>query len=286
MGPPELKAWMKKAIEEGHYTPEEIKVLKTQRLEVQEAVSASVFQPRKPAKDDPLTRLFEQLKETCPSPRPDSKNIAESTEPKKRRVGSIALPACRFRLCHACRPGWQERTWASLNRILEDEDYAKEPPEWEIRNRPISDAASVRTIGLPKPEPPPRPRNPLYPQLLLEDNDRSIESQNSISIRKASHSPPRSNVRPSVGRRIPLKRSARGSFSRGHDGALYFGNDSPLQHSMFNSPSLSSSVNADIQSTAHNDNIPLRTKSTEGKESDLASNDDVDSDGGVPLMKG
>lgn len=222
---PQLNTWVNKAIEDGHYTSKQAETLKRQRANVQRTVSSIVTIS---TDYNPLTQLFEQLKNTRISSS-DDKEGGKGTalpKPEKKESLSFAVPACRHRCCPACRPMTRDRAWVSLNRVCDDDDYAKGPPGWELQNRRISNLSVVRTLGLHVTDPhtffstPGRRVNltPDKPEIPRNDTQSSPTKKTPRRSYEAVR-------RPSVGRRIPLKRTTRGSFSRGGGGLLYFENE-------------------------------------------------------------
>jgi hypothetical protein len=227
---PQLNTWVTKAIADGYYTSEQIEILKEQRANVQKAVSSIATTPRESEEgDNPFTQLFEQLKGTHITAQADNNSVAESTKSekpeKKNEALSVAIPACRYRVCPACRPLTRDRAWVSLNRVCDDDNY-KGPPDWEFLNRRVSSLPVVQNIGLLDKEP---------TTTSLTSSERVILTPHAKKSPKNDEQPTPAKTtpkktyeaarRPSVGRGIPLKRTARGSFSRGHEGLLYFGND-------------------------------------------------------------
>lgn len=231
----QLSTWINKAIEDGHYTPEQVEILKTQRANVQKKISSIAAAPAEPEGDNPLTRLFERLKDTHVAPSSADNDGTEPVEPPNKETLHVSIPACRYRCCSACRPTMtRDRSWVSLNRVCDDDSYTRDAPEWELQNRRISNLHSVRNLGL-------RPTGPRIFQFTPDKPD--IPSPNEPESPKSSakstptkRTPRRSYEavrRPSVGRRIPLKRTTRGSFSRGLEGLLHFENGKVTQKGMY-----------------------------------------------------
>ena len=121
-----------------------------------------------------------------------------SPEPPKPPFNSIfttlkqptkpLTPPCLFRCCPRCRPTYRERGFQSLNAIINEP--VKHPPQWELDNRPISDANIVRNFH---PGPPPWQLRHLYQTFEIQEEvpDR-WDSESSPS--KSTDRPPASTT--------------------------------------------------------------------------------------------
>lgn len=171
----QLSDWIVKAIEGGHYTPQEVETLKAQKLKVQEtikkcepwrnsskpATNQSVSSKRTEAVDasdeaksqepiilpslrlNPYLPVIDEDEEHEDTPIPES--AVTILEPDSKQP---FFPACRYRCCATCRPAYRERAWGSIDTMCQD--VTKPVPIWELLNRPVSDAETVSKLGLPR----------------------------------------------------------------------------------------------------------------------------------------
>ena len=61
------------------------------------------------------------------------------------------FPNCHFKCCQSCRPAYRDRAFQSLNAVLSEP--VRQPPQWELENRRISDADTLKKLGTPLPRP-------------------------------------------------------------------------------------------------------------------------------------
>ncbi|KAL2011352.1 hypothetical protein VTN00DRAFT_4070 [Thermoascus crustaceus] len=151
-----LSPWISKAIERGHYTAQEIELLRLQKAKVRDAVAAA----RNPTPASTPSRLsdFSSIPEG-----PDDEAWTETVEDINDNSGDLDVeddeadtaalpisdplpPPCRLKCCHSCRPASRERSWASLNEIC-SEPSVKSPPAWDVLNRRVSDVHLIRKLG-------------------------------------------------------------------------------------------------------------------------------------------
>ena len=150
------------AVRIGHYTPEQIDTVKSQRLAVKRAIAALEEQQLKSTsrtkkcgsttlKQSTITSTHVEL-DTSPSTVAEEGRIKETESRKPSTISdaavarrSITNPTCQWRSCHNCRPTFRDRTWLSLDAVLADE--VSQAPEWEMNNRRISDLHCVRGLG-------------------------------------------------------------------------------------------------------------------------------------------
>lgn len=230
---PQLNTWVNKAVEDGHYTPKQVEVLKAQRANLRRTVSSIVAIS---TDYNPITQLFEQLKNTHITPPDDEEEVVgvmQPAKPEKKETLSLAVPACRHRCCPACRPLTRDRAWVSLNRACDDDNYARGTPAWELQNRRISNLSVVRKLGLHDTDPPtPLSTSSKRATLTLNEPETPKSDSQSTPTKRTPRRSYEAVRRPSVGRRIPLKRTLAGSFSRGREGLLFFGNENPTGNGM------------------------------------------------------
>jgi len=159
----QLNPWMKKAISDGHYTPEQVAKLRAQKQKVVDTANAAVtnFQreeSRKAAPSDTPSKattlpsvdtnphlLYPILTEVQ---EPPSTNTDHSRHQKLKM-----FPYCKFLACHACRATYRDRAWVHFHEVFA---LGMPIPTEDIYNyvafSPVADAAIVRKIGLRKPK--------------------------------------------------------------------------------------------------------------------------------------
>lgn len=231
---PPLNTWVVKAIEDGHYTPEQVEMLKAQKANLQRTTSSMAIAPEESADDDdPLAQLLEKLKDNHITSPSDNNHDTEPAETEKKENPSIAIPLCRYRCCPSCRPMTRDRAWVSLNRVCNDDNYARGTPEWELQNRRVADLSVVQKLGLYGTEPPTYPSTPNKQVVSTPPSPTPAKSDTPPTPAKTTPRKSYEGVRrPSVGCRIPLKRTVHGSFTKGREGLVYFGSDTTTWNGM------------------------------------------------------
>jgi hypothetical protein len=170
-----------RGIEDGQYSPEQIELLRAQKLQVKEFIamqeeklekssdssqtSSSLSSSDSALENSVLAtnELQQVLQHRDESPGSnstrDSTIIDEGahrlmpTTPKETHVESLVLK-CHFMCCPSCRPAYKDRAFQSLAAILEEP--FKPPPLWELENRRISDANLLKSVTTSQPRPHPR----------------------------------------------------------------------------------------------------------------------------------
>jgi hypothetical protein len=166
MPTPQLSPWIEKAIKEGHYTPEQVKILRAQKQKVVDTAFAAVdrFNSAQAKNYNPPGKKDNALQSVDANPHlrhPVTNEVQNPstidasilfTEPKVHM-----FPYCKYRSCQLCRPTFRDRTWQRFNEI-----FANDSPinldDIEAEGRPLADQAIMRTIGLREPPPPRRPK--------------------------------------------------------------------------------------------------------------------------------
>lgn len=147
-----LSSWIMRAIQDGHYTPEQIEVVESQRLGVKHAIAA--LQEQQAAK---LSRHKETYETAHSKQSAISSNIVELNLHLRTITEEVDLaekrspiytPPCRWKSCHNCRPTFRDRTYLSLDAVAANEVTAA--PPWEMNNRRSSDLRVCRGLGLRK----------------------------------------------------------------------------------------------------------------------------------------
>ncbi|MCJ1354712.1 MAG: hypothetical protein MMC33_004701 [Icmadophila ericetorum] len=165
---PQLSAWIEKGIKDGHYSPEQIILLRTQRQKVLDCIAVTeaaltkeqdkaagpfVFSAAK--KSYPVSLLFSRRDSAVP----EVTSLLEQPviHPNQQGTSSAAsktLQECTYTCCQFCRPTSRDRAWQSLGDILAMSDAdVLAVLEATISERRISDANIVRHIGLRKRRP-------------------------------------------------------------------------------------------------------------------------------------
>lgn len=184
-----LKPWMEKAILEGHYTSDQVNILRAQRQKAMRVIAAEekvLARYIKPAPTPPRSTslLMAPICETT-LPLPATQDSAEEAEVKEPLVVDSSVevpkpvPACSYKACQVCRPGSRDRAWQRIGG-LPTAAVTPEAPFLTVESRRISDANLVRCLGLQK-----RkfqagsmslfPTNDEQDQNLLTDEDRTTE---------------------------------------------------------------------------------------------------------------
>lgn len=165
----QLSPWVDKAIQDGHYTPEQIVKLRAQKQHVVDTAKAAIHQfeqsqtrnancsPQTPTTLQP-SDMSSQI--TFPvineAQRPAVTNLPSAKVASARQTNSRMFPFCKFCACHLCRPNHRERTWQHFDDIFES-DYDIPFIHYEDRNRPLASRSIISTIGLRPPRVPQRP---------------------------------------------------------------------------------------------------------------------------------
>lgn len=154
-----LNPWVEKAIQEGHYTPEQVATLRTQRQKVVDAIAAA---------EDYIKNRPENVSNSLPqqaafaSPSIDTSTslfklptmegqVSNTLETPPAVTGPQPKPSmfpfCKLRYCQRCRPTFRDRTWIKFEDI-----FTKDSPmttiDFEHDGRPISRIGLVRKLGL------------------------------------------------------------------------------------------------------------------------------------------
>ncbi|MCJ1344498.1 hypothetical protein MMC31_002701 [Peltigera leucophlebia] len=155
-----LSPWIEKAIQEGHYTPDQIFLMRVQRQNVMQSIAAAEdYMMEHPELDSPpathpstipLTAKVKGLlpdrsrseiqavKE--PEPSPAAVNLRRASKPQ-------IFPACKFRYCQICRPTFRDRAWIKFDDIFADKSCVL-TIDFDHDDRPISLLNLVCNLGL------------------------------------------------------------------------------------------------------------------------------------------
>lgn len=155
-----LSPWIEKAIQEGHYTPDQIFLMRVQRQNVLQSIAAAEnYMMEHPELNSPpsthestitlTTKIkgllpdrskseIQAVKE--PEPSPAAMNLRFASKPQM-------FPACKFRYCQICRPTFRDRAWIKFDDIFADESCAS-TIDFDHDERPISLLNLVCNLGL------------------------------------------------------------------------------------------------------------------------------------------
>ena len=166
---PQLSPWVENAVRRGHYTPEQVKLLRAQKQTVIDntRITLQMFeQSQTSEKDSPRKTKAKQPLNTVPdSPLGTIHEVvqqsaiekAESLVPLSAEPKLKLYPHCRYRACHHCRPTYRDRAWQCFDEIFSD-DSAIDLDSLEAEERPLASVSLLRTIGLRSSPPRGRPR--------------------------------------------------------------------------------------------------------------------------------
>ena len=178
-----LSPWIAKAIEDGHYTPEQIVKLRAQKQHVVDTARLAIdqFEQSQSNVANPLSQTPTTLQSVDANPHLPFPVINEVQEPAAIDAPSAGarlvqqsklrmFPFCKFCACQLCRPTHRDRAWQSFDDIF-GKDQEIPFINYEDSNRPLASAAILRKIGL---RPPKLPKRPLLGSL----GNRAIYSRN------------------------------------------------------------------------------------------------------------
>ncbi|KAL8794600.1 MAG: hypothetical protein Q9195_002796 [Heterodermia aff. obscurata] len=161
----QLSPWVEKAILEGHYTHEQEFMLRKQKQNVNDKISAAMQQfTETEAEASSSSHQVQQSPSVdansyLPFPVINQVNHPSNASlfPSKSIPAAKALPFCEHRACHSCRSTFRDRTWQSFDALF----AAPSPPaiDFAVDNRPLSSPLIMAAIG--KRQPKPRRQRPL-----------------------------------------------------------------------------------------------------------------------------
>ncbi len=231
---PHLNPWVENAITMGHYTPEQVQLLRAQKQTVIDNTRITLQrfeQSQTSEKNSPRKSKASQSLNTVPdlplgtTHDVDQKSAiekAESSAPLSAEPKLKMYPHCKYRACHHCRPTYRDRAWQCFDEIFSD-DSTIDLDMLEAEERPLASVSLLRTIGLRSAPPRGRPR-------LRSFDSRSIYTLNNAgqivlkdnSYRKDSTLPTSADVADigvepeSKGFRESMKRAFKGMLASRH----------------------------------------------------------------------
>ncbi|KAL6721655.1 hypothetical protein ACLMJK_000759 [Lecanora helva] len=147
---PELSPSVQKAIKEGHYTPEQVVILRAQKQNLvnfakdaierfegsqriaSESVDVSQGLPSQSANDVEDTSVIESAK-SIPAP----------------AVAKLKMfPQCEFQACQCCRPIYRDRTWLCFEDVFAMDPSTVAQALINDENRPFPHVSVLERIGL------------------------------------------------------------------------------------------------------------------------------------------
>lgn len=192
-----LSPWIEKAIQQGHYTPDQIFLMRVQRKDVVQSIAATedymMEHPElnsPPATHQSTVTLTAKIKGLLPDrsrseiqavkepePSPAAVNLRSASKPQ-------VFPACKFRYCQICRPTFRDRAWIKFDDIFADESCTS-TIDFDHDDRPISLLNLVCNLGLREARLPRSQYGPkrhilpsgLYHRRTISPDDPRIESE-------------------------------------------------------------------------------------------------------------
>ncbi|OJD12553.1 hypothetical protein AJ78_06880 [Emergomyces pasteurianus Ep9510] len=115
----QLNAWIEKAIVEGHYTSEQVELVKAQRAAVLETIRTDYHMRRGSTPEVQSYLSPEEPEGTEPVPEKAYVKVSSSALLKACHsgLGNVTIPMCCLRVCSGCMPSATERGWQSLDRV-------------------------------------------------------------------------------------------------------------------------------------------------------------------------
>ena len=154
-----LSPWIEKAIQEGHYTPDQIFLMRVQRQNVVQSIAAAedymMEHPElnsPPATHPSAITLTAKLKGLLPDRNRSEIQAVKEPEPSTDTVNlrcafkPPVFPGCKFRYCQICRPTFRDRAWIKFDDIFAESCVSA--INFDHDDRPISLLNLVSNLGL------------------------------------------------------------------------------------------------------------------------------------------
>ena len=182
----QLSPWIEKAIQDGHYTSEQVLKLQAQKKHVVDTAKAAIHQfeqsqtnHSKCSPQTPTTLRSIDANPHLPFPMINKFQEPLAAHPPNVKVVPVQraetrmFPFCKFCACHLCRPTHRDRAWQCFDEIFETEH---DIPfiHYDDCNRPLASRSIMSAIGLRSP---PLPQRPLPPS----NDSRTLYSCNEAS---------------------------------------------------------------------------------------------------------
>ena len=215
----QLSPWMEKAIQEGHYTSEQVILLRDQRQKVKVTIAAAETHFKDVQALDAFTFPSRSaISSPCVDSNPhlpypivtESEGVPITDESSLEENKPRLFPFCLYKCCQTCRPTYRDRAWQTFEHIFE-----REGPlpimTFENDQRPLPSASMIRKLGLTEPRRP--ARNSIGTYSPFRDRDSIINTTSLTSTHRTddSYDLADAKVEPeSRGFRHSMKRAFRG----------------------------------------------------------------------------
>lgn len=159
-GADQISGWMVEAINNGHYTVEQVERLKAQKRRVNETIAA-VEQTLKFEHGQVTMRTPPGASTSLPAvntkTRPPLRTVSKAADRKPtlavaEQLATLKMklvPECHWCCCHACRPTYRDRSWQTFETILSRD--TTEHGSTKFGERKVIDVNVARNLGLRKP---------------------------------------------------------------------------------------------------------------------------------------
>ncbi|KAG6986527.1 hypothetical protein G7Y79_00079g100450 [Physcia stellaris] len=149
----QLSAWIEKAIADGHYTPEQVVILREQKQDVNDKIAAAM-QHFRDTEAQAAAQSQPSVDATAHLPFPVINQVSNAQNddilPSNPAPTARLFPYCEHRACHNCRSTFRDRTWQKFDDIFED----RTAPfiDFETDNRPLASPSIVASLGIHEPK--------------------------------------------------------------------------------------------------------------------------------------
>ncbi|ERF71944.1 hypothetical protein EPUS_06503 [Endocarpon pusillum Z07020] len=167
-----------RGIKDGDYTTPQVHLLEAQKLRVRRLIAMQEERLENLPDSSQTSRSLSSSDSLPESTALATVKISEALQPRSKNICSLPatkstaayggnhtplptglhrtrveplFPNCHFKCCQSCRPAYRDRAFQSLNAILSEP--VRQPPQWELENRRISDANTLKRLGTPLPRP-------------------------------------------------------------------------------------------------------------------------------------
>ena len=163
-----LTPWIEQAIEDGHYTREQVLIMRQQKQRVKEAIAEIEAHFEETLRAQYIRPSLASLIPNYPTNANQINANETNTDemhvvpelvlgvepPENSEISSKAIttaqpklfPFCKFMCCQNCRPIYRDRTWQTFEDV-----FAQEVPlctvDFENDNRPLADPSNMQELG-------------------------------------------------------------------------------------------------------------------------------------------
>ncbi|MCJ1415672.1 hypothetical protein MMC32_002004 [Xylographa parallela] len=187
--PIKLSRWIEKAIIDGHYTTEQIDILRAQKQKVQAVIATVQNESLLAQQANPMPSGMPSQQTSTVTKAPNlpclgtqpSQDKPETKEPVPVKVTDTIVVSpprpthiqeCSYQTCQVCRPISRDRAWQCFDHAFLSKTQCHSA-DFASDLRPVSDASHVRRLGLWKPRPRPRTFTSFDNIVLTNDEDES-----------------------------------------------------------------------------------------------------------------